>query len=318
MSDSRDPSYDASVPAIADSCLRVGIAGWTYPDWKGLVFPRESNFDKLAYLSGFFDTVEINSSFYAVPACRETERWLRSVDRNPQFRFCVKLFKQFTHGMDIKEGSPELNQDSLSRFKESFNPMLHAGKLGALLIQFPYRFHWGEKTREYLSRLFDEFCGYPAVLEVRHLSFLEDAFVEFLGQKRVGFANIDQPQVSRSLPPTSILIPHCPGYLRFHGRNANNWFAENATVASRYDYDYSPEEFERYLGMVEKVKQKGGILYIIFNNHYRAQQIKNALEFLHRLTGQKVEVMPKLMEVYPSLRRIALHSVGSGETYPLF
>jgi uncharacterized protein YecE (DUF72 family) len=196
--------------------------------------------------------------------------------------------------------------------------MLQSGKMGALLIQFPYRFHLEQKNRAYLSNLFDQFPDYPVVLEVRHQSFLDDSFLEFLNHRQVGFANIDQPQVSKSLPPTSIVVSNCPAYLRFHGRNSNNWFAENSTAASRYDYDYSPEECEKYLGMVEKVKKRGGVLYIIFNNHYRAQQLKNALEFLHQLSGQKVEIMPKLMEVYPSLRQIALHPVGLGESYPLF
>jgi uncharacterized protein YecE (DUF72 family) len=295
--------------------VKVGIAGWSYPDWKGLVFPRESNFDRVQYLAGYFDTLEINTSFYSIPAPRLVEKWLESARGNPRFSFCVKLYKQFTHGANLRDGSPRLDAQTAEAFKQAFRSLLNAGRLGALLIQFPYRFHATDENRDYLKRLLDQFREFPLVVEFRHKSFYQPLFLDFLRRENVAFANIDQPQISQSMPPTSLLTHAEIGYLRFHGRNSENWFAAEATVAERYDYDYSVEEFEKYWGMVREVQKKKGVLYIIFNNHYRAHQIKNALEFLHRLTGKPVQVMPKLQEAYPSLRSISISPVETKAPY---
>jgi uncharacterized protein YecE (DUF72 family) len=295
--------------------IKVGIAGWSYPDWKGLVFPRESNFDRVQYLAGYFDTLEINTSFYSIPAPRLVEKWLASSQVNPRFSFCVKLFKQFTHGADIREGSPQMDPAAAEAFKKAFRHLLNAGRLGAMLMQFPYRFHFTQVNLEYLKRLLDQFREFPLAVEFRHKSFYQPSMLEFLKQENVAFANIDQPQISQSMPATSLLTHPEIGYLRFHGRNSNNWFAAAATVAERYDYDYSVEEFEKYWGMVREVQKKKGVLYIIFNNHYRAHQIKNALEFLHHLTGKPFQVMPKLLEAYPALLAIASSPEGKKLPY---
>lgn len=301
----------------------VGLAGWSYPDWKGLVYPRESNFDKLGYLAGFFDTIEVNTSFYAIPKPRLVETWLRGVSTKPEFRFTVKLYKQLTHGDNLREGLPEIRPETVIAFKEAFQPMLEAGKLGALLLQFPYRFHNEPQNREYLLRLLETFEEYPRVVEVRHKSFDESSFYRLLEERRVAFATIDQPTVSDSLPPTPVFTSPELAYLRFHGRNAAAWFAAEAGRDARYDYNYSPEEMESYLGMIQEFRHRGGTLYVIFNNHYRAAEVKNALEFLHQISGQPVRVMPPLLKAYPELKRIALPedyhaNVQPGENYRLF
>ena len=304
--------------------ILVGIAGWSYPDWKGLVFPRETQFNKLEYLAGFFNTVEINTSFYSVPSLKLVEGWLRSVRQNGEFSFAVKMYKQLTHGEDTQNGRPEMVDSTVRTFKEILEPLREAEKLGALLLQFPYRFHESPETRKYLCAVLDVFQEYPLVVEVRHRSFAQPSFYELLRERQVAFANIDQPDVSANLKSTQVFTSTHLSYLRFHGRNAAQWFAPEAGRDGRYDYDYSAEELEEYLGMVREFRRQGGTLYVIFNNHYRAAEVKNALEFLHRLTGNKVLVMPKLLKVYPSLEAIALPSTSekestpSGENYSLF
>ena len=304
--------------------ILVGIAGWSYPDWKGLVFPRETQFNKLEYLAGFFSTVEINTSFYSIPSLKLVEGWLGSVRQNPEFSFAVKMYKQFTHGEDTQNGQPEIVESTVRAFKEVLEPLRGARKLGALLIQFPYRFHDSAETRKYLCAVLDAFQEYPLVVEVRHRSFAQPSFYELLRERQVAFANIDQPGVSANLKSTQVFTSTHLSYLRFHGRNAANWFAPEAGRDGRYDYDYSAEELEEYLGMVREFRRQGGTLYVIFNNHYRAAEVKNALEFLHQITGQKVLVMPKLLKAYPSLEAIALPSAPekmstqSGENYSLF
>ena len=101
-------------------------------------------------------------------------------------------------------------------------------------------------------------------------------------------------------------------------------FAAEAGRDGRYDYDYSSEELEGYLGMIREFRRRGGTLYVIFNNHYRAAEVKNALEFLHQLTGEKVSVMPQLLKAYPQLEAIARPAepekgpTHPGENYSLF
>jgi uncharacterized protein YecE (DUF72 family) len=292
--------------------LRVGVAGWSYPDWRGLVFPSEAHFDKLEYLSQFFNTVEINNSFYVIPKEKMVQRWIESVRQNPDFLFCVKLHQQFTHGQSLQRGNPEIIPEAVEAFKQAFQPMLTVGRLGALLLQFPYRFHYQPENLDYLLRLFDAFRNYPLVVEVRHKSFELDSFYELLSQQKVAFANIDQPAVSDSMPSTRVVTTPGLAYLRLHGRNAQAWFAADATREKRYDYDYASEELDGYLDMAREFQESQGKLYVIFNNHYRASEVKNAFEFLHKVTGNSVRVMPRLLNAYPRLKRIALP-----ETQPL-
>jgi len=314
------------MPQVLPGRILVGVAGWSYPDWKGIVYPGETHQDKLQYLSHFFDTIEINTSFYCIPSVSMIAGWVNSVSHNPRFHFTAKLYKVFTHGADLQEGTPMLVPEAAEAFSGVFRPMLELGKLGALLIQFPYRFHYGPKAVDYLLRLFDTFRQFPFALEVRHKSFQVDSFLRLLEDHRVAFANIDQPDVSHSMPPVRVLSSTSSqlGYLRFHGRNAANWFDADMGRDGRYDYDYSIEELEVYLGMVREFQQHEGTLYVIFNNHYRASEIKNALEFIHQLSGKPVKVMPKLLKAYPELRRIALpeeagaQDIFPGENYRLF
>lgn len=234
------------------------------------------------------------------------------------------MYKQLTHGEDTQNGRPEIVESAVRAFKEVFQPLQSAGKLGAVLLQFPYRFHDSAETRKYLCALLDVFQEYPLVVEVRHRSFAHPSFYELLRERQVAFANIDQPDVSASLTATGVVTSPHLSYLRFHGRNAANWFTPEVGRDGRYDYDYSAEELEGYLGMIREFRRQGGTLYVIFNNHYRAAEVKNALEFLHRMTGQKVLVMPKLLKAYPSLEVIALPSAPEkmpthpGENYSLF
>jgi uncharacterized protein YecE (DUF72 family) len=304
--------------------ILVGIAGWSYPDWKGLVFPRETQFNRLEYLSHYFNTVEINTSFYSIPSLKVVDGWLRSVQQNSEFSFAIKMYKQLTHGEDTQNGRPEIVESTIRAFKQVLEPLRGAGKLGALLLQFPYRFHDSSEARKYLCALLDVFQEYPLVVEVRHQSFAHPSFYQLLRERQVAFANIDQPDVSANLKSTGVFTSSHLSYLRFHGRNAANWFASEAGRDGRYDYDYSAEELEGYLEMIREFHGQGGTLYVIFNNHYRAAEVKNALEFLHQMTGEKVLVMPKLLKAYPSLEAIALPSTPEkipthpGENYSLF
>jgi uncharacterized protein YecE (DUF72 family) len=319
MNDSNLPSR-----SISQGRVLVGIAGWSYPDWKGLVYPRESNFDKLRYLAQYFDVIEVNTSFYAIPSSKTVEKWLRSVSDKPEFVFTLKAHKEFTHGSAIRDGKPVIQPESVALLKDAIRPMLEARKLGALLLQFPYRFRNESKNRQHLLELLETFREYPLVVEVRHNSFDDPSFFQMLQDWQVAFANIDQPAISDSLPPTKVFTSSEIAYLRFHGRKAATWFVAKAGRDVRYDYHYSPEELETYEEMIQEFRHRQGTLYVIFNNHYRGAEVRNALEFLHQITGQQVRVMPPLLKAFPELQKIASPAnleeseIQPGENYRLF
>ncbi|MFN8009342.1 MAG: DUF72 domain-containing protein [Terriglobia bacterium] len=264
--------------------ILVGIAGWSYPDWKGLVFPRETHFNKLEYLAGYFNTVEINTSFYSIPSLQMVEGWLKSVRQNPEFSFAVKMYKRLTHGEDTQKGRPVIIESTVRAFQEILEPLLRSGKLGAVLLQFPYRFHDSPESREYLGRVMEVLKNFRWWSKYGTV-FCSGIFLPPAPRTASGFCQHRSTGSFVNLTATAVFTSPLLCYLRFHGRNAANWFAAEAGRDGRYDYDYSAEEMETYGGMVREFRRQGGTLYVIFNNHYRAAEVKNALEFLHQVTG---------------------------------
>ena len=126
--------------------IRIGTSGWKYRDWEGIVYPkpRPRGFDDLAFLAKYFNTVEINSSYYGAPRPSAARKWVESVADNSMFRFTAKIVHSFTH-----ERKPAPNDEK--DFKEGIGPLVEAGRFGALLLQFPWSFRNSAKNREYLS-----------------------------------------------------------------------------------------------------------------------------------------------------------------------
>jgi uncharacterized protein YecE (DUF72 family) len=218
--------------------ILVGPAGWSYKDWEGQVYPKPKprGFDHLAYLAQYFDTIEINSTFYRIPEAKSTQQWVDQVSDHQAFRFTAKLWQGFTH-----EGTASAQDEAA--FRRAMDPLQRAGRLGAVLLQFPYRFHDTPDNRQRVRYLAEAFRAYPLVLEVRYRSWDRPEIYEFLRDLGMGFCNIDQPQVPYSIGLTDH-VTSAVGYLRLHGRNAAPWFAERGDAAERYNYRYAREELE--------------------------------------------------------------------------
>ena len=274
---------------------RIGPAGWSYPDWKGRVYPAKTprGFDPLEYLSRYFDTIEINSTFYRIPAATVTRRWAQRVSGNPAFTFTAKLPQLFTHTRQAAAQDEEA-------FKKAMAPLQKAGRLGAVLLQFPYAFHNTVENRAYLRQLVDRLGQYPLVLEVRHRSWDRPSVYELLRELGMGFCNIDQPQVSYSLGLTR-RVTSAIGYLRLHGRNTATWFQEEAGRDARYDYLYSGKELTDITEALLTIAAQARETYLITNNHFRGQAALNALELRHRVSRSPIDVPPQLLSVYPQL-----------------
>ena len=279
---------------------RIGLAGWSYPDWKGRVYPAKPprGFDPLAYLAGYFDTIEINSTFYRIPTVKTIRDWASRVAGNPGFKFTAKLPQAFTH---IRQP----NAQDEAALKAALAPLHEAGRLGALLLQFPYAFHHTPANRAYLHQLVQRFRDYPLVLEVRHRSWDVPSVYEFLRESGVGFCNIDQPQVSYSLGLTQ-QVTSAIGYLRLHGRNTATWFQDNANRDARYDYLYSAPELEEITEALLHIAAQARDVYLIANNHFRGQAALNALDVRHRLTRAPVNVPPQMLTTYPEVSQLLL------------
>ncbi len=287
--------------------LRIGPAGWSYKDWNNVVYPTKpgSKFDPLEYLAKFFDTIEINSSFYRPPAASSAKAWVNRVADNPSFLFTAKLHRVFTH----ERGKATVDDER--SFRDGVEPLAEAGKLGAILLQFPWSFKNTKEEQSYLLKLIERFKDYPLVLEVRHISWNTPALYEALERSGVGICNIDQPLFSKSIPPSAQTTARV-GYVRLHGRNYQNWFREKAPRDERYNYLYSLKELEPWIVRIKEVAAQTKETYVITNNHFRGKAVVNAVEIKSILEERAVAAPAPLLEVYPQLA----DSVAPDEVMP--
>lgn len=278
--------------------IRVGPAGWAYKDWNGIVYPepKPRGFDPLAYLADYFDTIEINSSFYGAPRPSAATNWAASIRSNPRFRFTAKLFQSFTH---LRKPAPLDEKE----FKEGMAPLLEANRFGALLVQFPWSFKNDPDTRTYLTSLVRTFREYPLVLEVRHSSWIEAAVLDWLAEVGVGICNIDQPIFHRSVKP-SAYVTSSIGYVRLHGRNYKQWFSPTASVRDRFDHLYSTAELAPWLDRVKQIAADAQDTYVIANNHNIGKGPVNALEIAALLDGTCIRAPAPLVAHYPELKSV--------------
>jgi uncharacterized protein YecE (DUF72 family) len=274
--------------------IRVGPAGWSYEDWKGIVYPERPprGFDRLSLLASLFDTIEINSTFYRIPDARMTRDWSARVAGNPRFAFTAKLFRGFTH--ERKAGDAEARA-----YEAAMAPLASAGLLGAVLVQFPISFHGTPAHRSYLDGVLGRFAALPLAVEFRGAEWDGDATLELLGRHRAAFVNIDQPMLEGNLEATAHATPEL-AYFRFHGRNAARWFGPDTSNAERYNYLYRPEELKPWTARIEKAKARN--VFAILNNHFRGQAVANALELQYELTGATPAVPEALRETYPAVK----------------
>jgi uncharacterized protein YecE (DUF72 family) len=283
-------------PANDSPKVRFGPAGWLYKDWEGVVYPKDKppRFDPLRYMAEFFDTVEINSSYYGPPVAKTTASWVRRVEEFENFRFTAKLWKRFTH-----ERTKAWTKADVEQVREGFDVMMEAGRLGAVLLQFPWSFRRNEANREWLGDVTRTFSEYPLVVEVRHSSWLAPEFMQTLEEEGVGFVNIDQPLYHDSIKPSAHVTSRV-GYVRVHGRNYKDWFRDKAGVEQRYNYLYKADELEPWVERAREIAADPGTqeVYVVTNNHYKGKAVANALMMKSMLSGGTVPAPSGVVETY--------------------
>lgn len=278
--------------------LWIGPAGWSYPDWQGIVYPspKPRGFKPLAYIATLFNAVEVNASFYAIPAPGMTEKWPELTPAD--FRFAFKLTRIFTHE---RAAYPEAAQ--VTAYRAALEPLRAAGKLGPLLIQFPWSFRYGAEAREWLKRLAGDFHDLERFIEVRHTSWETPEALQAIASAG-GYCNIDQPRFPQNIGPTTHVFGR-GAYVRLHGRNGANWFAENRKSFERYDYLYDERELAEWVARLNVIRAQAEWVYVVTNNHYRGQGVVNALELRALLEGKPQPVPESLLRAYPRTRLIA-------------
>jgi uncharacterized protein YecE (DUF72 family) len=292
--------------------IRIGTAGWSYKDWEGIFYPAGFQRQKrhpLEFVAQFFDVVEINTSFYGHVKPELARLWCRKVAPvNPGFLFTAKLHRSFTHSpVAVMEPTsaatirPTAEDETLAR--EGLDALASAGRLGALLIQFPVSFKNTSLNREYLEQLLRQFIEYPRVVEVRHSSWDHAETLAYFTRQNVGFCNIDQPLIGRSLEPTEHVTAGI-GYVRLHGRNYDQWF-EAERGEDRYNYLYNEHELSGWKEKIENIAHNAQTVFVVANNHFEGKAGVNALQLKHLLTGERVKAPEPLLQHYPELKRIA-------------
>jgi uncharacterized protein YecE (DUF72 family) len=266
----------------------------------------------------------VNASFYRLPDPGVTRKWAQ---RTPaQFDFALKLFQKFTHPSMYHKSSkagvppeldtaavPAVSLGDVDAFKAAIDPIAQAGKLGALLAQFPPSFRDSPDTRAYLIWLLQMFKGYPVAVELRHRSW-SDRVTEtltLLNELGAAWAQIDEPKFRFSIRQN--LLPNLRGlyYLRLHGRNAEKWWTHDHPD-ERYNYLYSPQEIESFSETVSSVRRLVQKIYVFMNNHFAAKAVANAATLRH-LIGQGVPgTYPEgMLTRYPFMRGYAREAGGT-------
>jgi len=260
--------------------LYIGTSGWSYPKgegtWTGYFYPP-GKINELEYYSQFFNTVEINSSFYRPPNPGYVYNWVRRVPKG--FLFTVKLWQKFTHPKMYKEATGEeavISQRDVDIFKQSIEPLVKYGKLGALLAQFPPSFKNDHYGKQILNAVIRTFGQYRLAVELRHRSWSDDKeTATLLRENYASWVQIDEPKfktsVAEGLPITADMI-----YFRFHGRNAEMWWKGNAET--RYKYLYSQEEVNELADKVKSLTEKAKLAFVLFNNHWQGYAARNAVD----------------------------------------
>jgi uncharacterized protein YecE (DUF72 family) len=247
--------------------LRIGTSGFSYTDWVGPFYPPMLKPAQwLCYYASKFDTLELNSTYYQLPALASVMGMLRKVPDD--FLFVVKGHRDLTHGRGQAK-------DTLAKFRETLTPFRAEHKLGGVLLQFPASFTCSGDNEDYLRWVTESLIDQsPVVVEFRHERWLTSVTMDLLRELGASFCIVDLPQV-RQLPSSRIEATASIAYVRFHGRNADKW-AGPATRNERYDYDYSDEELKEWVDPITNLGKYTETTYVLFNNHYRGKAAKNA------------------------------------------
>ena len=232
--------------------ILLGTSGWDYPEWVGRVYPAKGVTDRLRYYAQRFPIVEVNTTFYRLPAVSVVESWARRTPK--RFRFTAKFPQSITHDRRLVGADEEL-----ARFLRVMAPLREAGKLSAALLQLPPSLPFEPATvRGFYERLPPDL---PVAVEFRERSWLRPESFDLLKEFRLAHVVVDEPALPVRLDVTAPF-----SYVRWHGHGRSIW----------YDYTYSAEELRAWPARLATLAESAREVYGFFNNHFRGDAAVNA------------------------------------------
>jgi len=242
--------------------LYLGTSGFSYDDWAGNFYPTGMpKKEWLYYYSREFNTCEINSTYYALP--RPSNLASMAEKTGESFLFCIKANQEMTHQRE--------NTSVFSAFCQVLQPLVSLGKLGCVLAQFPYSFHFNRHNWDYLAQFKEHLGELPLVVEFRNARWLRDDVFNWLQKKDIGFCCVDEPQLPNLMPAVAEATGRI-GYIRFHGRNSARWWRHEHAY-ERYDYSYTQQELSEWLPKIRKLTGATEKTFVFANNHWQAQAV---------------------------------------------
>ena len=279
--------------------FRVGLGGWEHEVFDSCLYPRPgtSSAGKLGYYARYFQAAEVRATFWDdTIGPDEAREWMAAVNDAPGFLFTIKLHSTFTHGKSIRP-------DRTRGVREILQALSRSGRLGSLLVQFPYSYTNTGGNRHHLVKLAEVFAGFPLHVEFRHQSWNQDGMIAFLRDHALGIVGADMPRIRQYMPFIAAVSGET-AYLRLHGRNEKGWML-NAYDA-RYDYQYNGREVREISRRLRGLEQRCRSVMVICNNTTGGKSIPMAFQILSALKeGKPIAIPPRTLEAFPYLRAIA-------------
>jgi uncharacterized protein YecE (DUF72 family) len=282
--------------------VRIGTCSWADDALSKYFYPPKLPAkERLAWYSQFFDTVEVDSTYYRLPGESMVQGW---ADRTPPgFTMHVKAFGLMTrHPVklevlpeDLRDAMPvdargrvdrpprELRAEVFRRFLESLEPLRSAGKLGGILFQFPSYVVFKDASLDYLEWARDQLGSDEMLVEFRHRSWLDEdnraETLSFLERIGAAYVTVDAPRsdTAKNLIPTVPAVTAGTAYVRFHGRNLGTWNKRGGSAAERFDYLYSDQELAEWTGTLRELAGESEQAYAFFNNNASSADPENPL-----------------------------------------
>jgi uncharacterized protein YecE (DUF72 family) len=260
----------------------IGTSGYSYyPDWVGPLYPPGTRPNRmLAYYSQHFPLVELNYTFYRVPTASQLARLARQTPEG--FQFVVKLHRSLSHDEDSHD---------LAAFREAVAELHRAGRLLGLLCQLPQAIHNEPRHRAWLETLAGNLADYGLAVEFRHRSWYHPDVPAWMGRHNLDLVAVDVPDLP-ALYPRGLVQSSPRVYVRFHSRNAANWYRSDK---DRYDYDYADDALIDWIEVLARNPVPTERVLLLFNNCMHSQAAANARrmrELLGRLAPELTVVEP--------------------------
>jgi uncharacterized protein YecE (DUF72 family) len=252
--------------------IRLGTSGYSYDDWKGYFYPESlPKPEMLTFYSRELRSTEVNFTYYAMPNPRTLAAMAKKTPDD--FVFTLKATKEMTHDRTA-------DQNLFNSFRLALEPLIEVGKFGCVLAQFPNSFHPEAGSRDYLRQFKERLTDLPVVVEFRNSAWLSEATFDLLRELNLGFCCVDEPRLKGLLPPLAVATSSI-AYVRFHGRNAKQWW-QHEEAWQRYDYSYSDEELAEWVPKIAALNREVATTYVFTNNHWHGQAVQTVrqLKFL--------------------------------------